>query len=345
MNHKDIVDGYLEEVEGDSIVEVPALGAQCVALVADYNEECFDHVKTYSVKGAKNYWYYYDSVPSLQKDFIKVAPYDLQYGDIVVWDWGVNDSDNILYWGHVAIYLRPVPEAGEYAFEVMQQNGGTDKDGDGSADGVAHKNVFSSFRNVLGGLRPRLMIESSQEAAEEDEEYEEVVEPTPEPETPASKPQQAETSQKVDKDVPKIDLEALAMTTGQALAAEADDWLKAKKSKLHDEGVRVSKKFGFSTVLNTGAHALVLDLEKSWPVFEKYDWLLTLAATGGVWGIYWLIGRLADTVYLKVKEAVEDDQPLRWGWVVVQRALGCKKRATQKARATGDWRFYDKIYS
>ena len=132
--------------------------------------------------------------------------------------------------------------------------------------------------------------------------------------------------------------------TGKVLAAEASGWLSSKKSQFRDEGMRVSKKFGWSGLINTKLHLFGIDLEKAHPWLEQYDWLMALAVSAGVFGLYWVIGWLSTKNYLIIKEQIITGHKTSWLTAAVQRALGSKAGAVASARASGDWSFYDRVY-
>ena len=164
MKYEKVILDFVTKAVGQKYIEIPSLGTQCVALTAYYTDTCFDLPKTYSISGAKNYWHWFRSIPALEENFIQVAPKDLEFGDIVIWDWGVSNDKDPRYWGHCAVFLSTKRKEGEEAFEVLQQDGSVDVNRDGAADGVAHTIIWQSMLGVLGGLRPKVVLEEQSKA-------------------------------------------------------------------------------------------------------------------------------------------------------------------------------------
>ena len=133
-------------------------------------------------------------------------------------------------------------------------------------------------------------------------------------------------------------------STGKAIAEQATDWIGGKKSKAKDEGMRVSKKMGWSTVINAKLHLFVFNLEEAHPWLEAYDWLLVMAIAFGIWFIYWVIGKISLGNYVAIKQNIANSKKsnqirLRTQWI-----LGSKSGAVDSARKSGDWRFHDLVY-
>ena len=132
--------------------------------------------------------------------------------------------------------------------------------------------------------------------------------------------------------------------TGKVVSKTVTEWLGKKKSDNHDEGVRVAKKLGWANVLNAKLHLFVLDLEKAHPVLADNDWALALAIAGILWGLYWLVGKISFANYKKIKRDIEAAKPTGIVFCLIQRALGSRKKATESARESGDWAFYNRVY-
>ena len=323
---KKILD-YIKQSEG--VGAKGRYGYQCVTSVVDCWQKVFNTPKDYKIVGAKNFWLWYEQIPTLKSNFERVVVSEFELGDAVVWDWGIRDPNSLMSYGHTAIFLRWTNDE-KTEFEVLQQ--------DGAEQLPAYRKTWPVTNHILGGLRHRSII------AAPVEEPQSPVEPADAP----SNTQQVEEPIIIAKTAPAqpegADWGDSARAAGKFAAGETRQWLKNKKSKEKDEGERIMKRYGWSTLLNTKLHLFALNLEDTHPWLEEYVWMFALLIAGGIWGVAWLIGKLSFSNYLNIRVAIEEGRKPNFASILVQRALGCRKKAEKSARDSGDYRFYDLIY-
>ena len=348
MTYSEHVALWLDKAVGEKYQETADLGSQCVAICKAFTRNLGLTPWSTGCGLAHCIFNKYDTNEALKAEFTRI-PFgteklskssDFKPGDMVVWNTSLAAGA-----GHVAIVAHASDDG---KITVLQQDGTRDLDRRGVPQGVAHYTTWPVDNRILGVLRlfqPTRLGFADEPLPQKPEPTKipvRIREPLELPDDPL--PQEPGFSKTLEF-LQGNEVQSAVAQTGKAIASGVNETFDESQSKNKDEGERVARKLGWSTAINGGAHAFALDLEKTYPILEQYDWMFGLVIAGGIFALYFGLGWVSFKNYSNIKAALESGNKPGLPSLLVQRFIfGCKERAQDKARESGDWRFYDAVY-
>jgi hypothetical protein len=150
-------DEWLSAVEGKFIDMDGVFGSQCVDVSLHYVKFLYGvhWINTLGTGDAK------DLYAAASSKYFEKIPYtgqQAQQGDLIVWD-----ATNYNPYGHIAVCIQ----TNGVGMMLMEQDGFIDTDNNGNADGVTYRKFRPYSNNIIGFLRPRILMSRDATTKEE----------------------------------------------------------------------------------------------------------------------------------------------------------------------------------